>query len=166
MDISTVPVRQPKEVPMRLSKILPAALVLFVALATPAMAQSGPSCKGGKTLVTVLTPVIGGNGPIFSTHTNMEEHSWFCGEYGGQFQLAGMPHPRLKTAEATKQVAVALNLLHKKGVDAAAVAAALKAFDDPTTKGALLGLIMNGVLSTDVAAGMNQANVWQKKPGG
>ncbi len=150
---------------MRLSKILPAALVLFVAVATPAMAQSGPSCKGGKTLVTVLTPAIGYYGPIFSTNTNMEEHSWFCAEYGAQFQLAGMPHPRLETAEATKQVAAALNLLHKKGVDAATLAAALKAFDDPTTKGALLVLVLNNVLSTDAAAGMSQASAWQKKSG-
>lgn len=149
---------------MRLSKILPAALILS-ALATSAMAQSGPSCKGGRTLVTVLTPAIGGNGPIFSTNTDMEEHSWFCAEYGGQFQVVGMPHPRLETAKATKDVAAALYLLHKKGVDAATLAAALKAFDDQATKGALLVLVMNGVLSTDAAAGMNQANVWQKKPG-
>ena len=150
---------------MRLSKILPAALVLFVAIATSAMAQSGPSCKGGKTLVTVLTPAMGSKGPIFSPTANMEEDSWFCAEYGGRFQVAGMPHPRLEEAKAAKEVAAALNLLYMKGVDAAKLAAALKAFDDPTTKGALLVLVMNGVLSTDAAAGMNQANVWQKKSG-
>ncbi len=149
-----------KEVPMRLSKILPAALVLFVALATPAMAQVATkylpvTCQEpGTRLETKLAYPHKDGQPNFTG--TLVKVGYDCPAAGAEVFSVKALNVSLTDEGDMRATARAIPVLVATGMKPELAAELLKTLGNPDVAQAIATLAKVGIQPDDLSAAMTR----------